>query len=97
MFPCHGTSLRRGLLLRSIGPSLSGLELPAPLGETSCFTAKPRIEGDGAEAEAVAAAGAAAAFANASVLAMCISYIFFLLRVRMGWGRKATAVDALVI
>lgn len=67
---CRGTSLRRGLLLRSIGPSPSGLELPAPLGETSCFTAKPRTEGDGAEAAAEAAAAAAAALAKASVLAM---------------------------
>lgn len=60
-------------MLRSIGPSPSGLELPAPLGESSCFTAKPRMEGDGAEAAAVtaaAAAAAAAALARASVLAM---------------------------
>lgn len=68
---CLGASLSRGLLLKSIGPSPSGLELPVPPGETSCFTAKPRTEGEGAEAAAVAAAAAAAAaFANASVLAM---------------------------
>lgn len=71
MLLCPGTSLRRGLLLRSIGPSASGLELPAPVGETSCFIVRPRTEGDGAEAAAVAAAAAAAAaLAKASVLAM---------------------------